>query len=321
MAEDPNSESDLTVVIPAHNEEENLPILVREVELLRGQSGLIISLLFVDDGSTDKTAEVIRQLAAERTWVTGLRLTRNFGHQAAISVGLQRARGKVVGVMDADLQDRPTDLLELYRRLCAEDADVAYAVRRSRRENLLKRASYSAFYRVLARVAKISIPVDSGDFCVMQWAFVERLNYLPERLRFVRGLRAWVGGKQVAVPVDRDRRRAGTSQYNMARLFRLAGDGLITFSDTPLRLASGLGFLVAGVSFVSALLVLVWKLLGLLPQGAGVATIALAVLFLGGIQLVTIGILGEYVGRILEEVKGRPIAIIAEEISAAKPHD
>jgi dolichol-phosphate mannosyltransferase len=322
MLEDQSiSETELTVVVPAHNEEENLPVLVRELESLREQSGLRISVLFVDDGSSDRTPELIRQFACERPWITGLRLTRNFGHQAAISIGLQRARGNVIGIMDADLQDRPKDLLDLYRRLHAEGADVAYAVRRSRRENFLKRIAYGTFYRLLARMSKIPIPVDSGDFCVMRSAFVERLNDLPERLRFVRGLRAWVGGKQVPVPVDRDARRAGTPQYSMAKLFRLAGDGLITFSDTPLRVASIVGFLVAGLSFIGTIVVIVWKLMGLLPEGGGVATIALAVLFLGGIQLVTIGILGEYVGRIFEEVKSRPVAMIAEEFSGSGRHD
>lgn len=315
------SEAGLTVVVPAHNEEENLPVLVRELESVCRESGLTLRVLIVDDGSTDGTTEVIRQLAAEHRWIAGVLLTRNFGHQAAISIGLQHARGNVIGVMDADLQDRPADLVELYRRLEAEGADVAYAVRRSRRESLLKRTSYKAFYRLLGKVSKIPIPIDSGDFCVMRWPFVERLNRLPERLRFVRGLRAWVGGKQIAVPVDRDSRRAGTASYDITRLFRLAGDGLITFSDTPLRLATVLGFLVAGMSFIVGLLVIAWKLMGLLPQGAGVATIALAVLFLGGVQLLTIGILGEYVGRIFEEVKGRPIAIVAEEISPSQRND
>ena len=216
--------------------------------------------------------------------------------------------------MDADLQDRPSDLLALYRRWQSGDADVVYAVRRSRRESRVMQLAYRAFYRILARVAKVSIPLDSGDFCVMDASFVRRLNELPERVRFVRGLRAWLGGRQVPVPVDRDPRRAGRPQYTLPRLVRLAGDGVVSFSDMPLRLASVLGVMVSLAAFAGALLVIVWKLMGLLPTGAGIATIALSVLFLGGIQLLTIGILGEYVGRIFDEIKARPVAVVAQVV-------
>lgn len=302
---------DLCVVAPAHNEAENLPILVREVRAVMAEARVAIQIVLVDDGSRDGTAAVIRRLVRENGDVRGVILARNFGHQAAISVGLRHARGRAVAVMDADLQDRPTDLLALYQRWQA-GADVAYAVRRSRREGLLMSTAYRLFYRILARVADIPIPVDSGDFCVMDARFVAQLNRLPERLRYVRGLRAWLGGRQAAVPVDRDARRAGVPQYTLFKLFRLAADGLVSFSYMPLRLASLVGFIFSGAAFLGVLTVLVWKLMGLLPSGAATATIALSVLFLGGIQLLTIGILGEYVGRIFDEVKHRPVAIVAE---------
>jgi dolichol-phosphate mannosyltransferase len=241
-------------------------------------------------------------------------LTRNFGHQAAISVGLAHVRGGAVAIMDADLQDRPADALLLYQKCRAARADVAYAVRRTRPENLVKRAAYRLFYRILARLARISIPLDSGDFCVMDRPFVDRLNALPERLRFVRGLRSWIGGLQIGVPVDRDARRAGEPKYTMRALVRLAIDGLVSFSDVPLRLASVMGFVVSGMSVLGIVVVLVWRMAGLLPSGGGIATIALSILFLGGVQLLTAGILGEYVGRIFEEVKGRPVALVAEHV-------
>jgi dolichol-phosphate mannosyltransferase len=169
----------------------------------------------------------------------------------------------------------------------------------------------------LARLARISIPLDSGDFCVMSRPFVDRLNALPERLRFVRGLRSWIGGTQIGVEVDRGARRAGVPKYTFPKLVRLAVDGLVSFSDVPLRLASILGFAVSGLAAVGIVIVSIWKLTGQLPAGAGVATIALSILFLGGVQLLTAGILGEYVGRIFEEVKRRPVAMVAELIGVS----
>jgi len=305
---------DLCIVVPAFNEEENLPALHRELDAALSGRGIAFTLLVVDDGSRDGTARILRDLAARDPRVSALRLSRNFGHQAAISAGLDHARGRAIAVMDADLQDRPADLVLLYERWEA-GADVAYAVRRSRPERAGLRASYRLFYRLLARIAEVQIPLDAGDFCVMDAAFVARMNALPERLRFVRGLRAWMGGRQEAVPVDRGTRRHGDSQYTIAKLVRLALDGLFSFSDAPLRLSSIVGAAISLLAFAGAIVVLAWKFMGLLPSGAGIATLALGVFFLGGIQLLTIGILGEYVSRIFREVKRRPVAVVAEVIS------
>lgn len=305
-------------MVPAFNEASNLAELHGELRSALESRGVSFTLLVVDDGSRDGTFDLVRQLAATDPRVRGLRLSRNFGHQEAISIGLQHARGRAVAVMDADLQDRPADLLRLLDRW-RDGADVAYAVRRSRRESLPRRMAYRAFYRLLAGVADVAIPMDSGDFCVMDAAFVERLNALPERLRFVRGLRAWLGGRQDRVDVDRDARRHGEPQYTFAKLLRLAFDGIFSFSDAPLRFASLVGAGVAFAAFGGAIVVLIWKALGQLPEGAGLATIALGVFFLGGLQLLTIGILGEYVGRIFREVKARPVAMVAE-IVASPPH-
>ena len=305
---------DLCVVVPAFNEEENLPVLYAELAQTLDAKGIRFELLVVDDGSRDGSVDTLRRLTAADDRVRALRLSRNFGHQEAISIGLQHARGRAVAIMDADLQDRPTDLVLLYERWQA-GADVAYAVRRTRRETLRRRFAYRLFYRVLARLADVQIPLDAGDFCVMDGAFVERMNALPERLRFVRGLRAWLGGRQERVPVDRDARRHGEPQYSFGKLVRLALDGLFSFSDAPLRMASLVGALISVLAFGGALLIVVWKAMGLLPSGAGVATIALGVFFLGGLQLLTIGILGEYISRIFREVKARPVAVVAEVIS------
>lgn len=305
---------DLSIVVPAFNEEANLPVLYEEVASAMREAGIRFELVVVDDGSRDATADILRDLAARSPAVRGLRLSRNFGHQPAISTGLAHARGAAVAVMDADLQDRPADLVAMYRHWRESGADVVYAVRRSRRESLVMRSAYRLFYRVLHATSNVRIPLDSGDFCVMSAPFVERLVELPERLRFVRGLRAWLGGVQEPFPVDRDARRAGQPQYTLRKLVRLAADGIVTFSDAPLRIATVAGAVVSGLSFVAALVVLGWRLAGLLPAGAGLATIALSVLFLGGVQLLTIGLLGEYVGRIFDEVKRRPVAVVAEEI-------
>ena len=316
MSADARPLPDLSIVVPAFNEEENLPVLHRELAQALDARGLSFQLLIVDDGSRDHTPEILRQLARQDSRVVGLKLSRNFGHQDAISIGLQHARGRAVAVMDADLQDRPSDLLLLYERWHG-GADVAYAVRRTRREWLGRRLAYLFFYRALARMADVQIPLDSGDFCVMDAAFVERLNALPERLRFVRGLRAWLGGRQEAVPVDRDARRHGQPQYTFSKLLRLALDGLFSFSDAPLRLASLVGASVSVLAFAGAIVVLAWKIMGELPRGAGVATIALGVFLLGGLQLLTIGSLGEYISRIFREVKARPVAVVAEIIAAS----
>jgi dolichol-phosphate mannosyltransferase len=204
--------------------------------------------------------------------------------------------------------------LALYHQCRATSADVAYAVRHTRQEGLLKRGAYHVFYRLLGWLARIDIPLDSGDFCVMDRRAVDRLNALPERLRFVRGLRSWTGGRQIGVLVNRDARRSGEPKYGIGKLIRLAVDGLVSFSDVPLRLASVLGFWVSGLSVIGMIVILIWRFRGELPSGAGIATIALSILFLGGVQLLTAGILGEYVGRIFDEVKRRPVALIAEHI-------
>jgi dolichol-phosphate mannosyltransferase len=311
-------EPELGIVVPAYNEAENLPVLFREVADAMNAAGCAFEMLIVDDGSSDETADAIRRLAETDSRISGLVLTRNFGHQAAISIGLSYIRGDAVAIMDADLQDRPADVLRLLKECRAASADVAYAIRANRKENAFKRAAYHTFYRLLGRLARIDIPLDAGDFCIMDRRAVDRLNALPERLRFVRGLRTWIGGKQIGVVVERDVRRAGQPKYTIVKLIRLAVDGLVSFSDVPLRLASILGFTVSGLAAIGILVVLIWRLTGKLPSGAGLATIALSILFLGGVQLLTAGILGEYVGRIFDEVKRRPVALVAEEIACSK---
>ena len=303
----------LTVVIPAYNEELNLRHVAAALSGTLDPAGIEYRLLFVDDGSRDRTSEVVRELAEGDARIGGLRLSRNFGHQAAVTAGLEHGMDDAVAVMDADLQDTPADLLAMFRRL-EEGADVVYGVRRTRSEGPILQLAFRTFYRLLRLVADVEMPLDAGDFCVMRGEVLAHLNSLPERLRFVRGLRAWVGFRQVAWPIDRPPRRSGRSKYNLSRRLRFASDGLVSFSHAPLRLATIFGGGVSALAFIGALVVLYWKLSGQTPSGAGIATISLSVLFLGGVQLLSIGILGEYIGRIFDEVKGRPVAIVAEEI-------
>jgi len=243
-------------------------------------------------------------------------LARNFGHQVAISAGLDHARGAGVVIMDADLQDPPEVLPQFIDKL-REGHDVVYAIRERRKEGRLKRAAYSAFYRLLRRVANIDIPLDSGDFCIMNRRVVDLLVSMPERNRFVRGIRSWVGLDQVGLAYERHTRYAGKPKYTFRRLLYLALDGLISFSYMPLRMITVLGFGVSALSIILAIFYAVKKLVaGLNPPGF--ATLVVAIFFLAGVQLTTLGVVGEYIGRIFEEVKRRPL-YVARSITRGQP--
>jgi polyisoprenyl-phosphate glycosyltransferase len=235
-------------------------------------------------------------------------LARNFGHQVAISAGLDYARGAGVIVMDADLQDPPEVLPQFIAKWQAGH-DVVYAIREQRKENWLKRAAYAAFYRILRRVANIDIPLDAGDFCIMDRRVVDLLVGMPERNRFVRGIRSWVGLDQVGLAYERHARHAGRPKFTFTRLIYLALDGLVSFSYIPLRVITVLGFGVSLISIILAIFYAIKRLtVGLSPPGF--ATITVAIFFLAGMQLTTIGVIGEYIGRIFEEVKQRPLYVV-----------
>ena len=301
----------LSVVIPVLNEEATLPTLHERLTDVLAPLPFPYELVLVDDGSTDRTPELLRQLRSSDPRVKYIRLARNFGHQAALTAGLAHATGQAVVVMDADLQDPPEVIPELLERW-QEGYEVVYAIRRHRKEPPTQRLAYALFYRLLSRIASLNIPLDAGDFCLMDREVVEQLNALPERNRFLRGLRSWVGFRQIGVEYERQARYAGRTKYDFWRLMRLAVDGLVSFSFLPLRIASSIGFLVSVVSMIVALYYVVLRLSGS-GEPAGFAAIIVAVLFLGGVQLITIGIMGEYVGRIFDEVKKRPVYIVLEE--------
>jgi polyisoprenyl-phosphate glycosyltransferase len=298
----------LSVVIPAFNEQENLPILYKRLRETLDKVEPDFEIVFIDDGSRDNSLEIMHALAAKDEKVCVVELARNFGHQVAISAGLDYARGQGVIIMDADLQD-PPEVLPQFIDKWREGHDVVYAIRTNRKEGWFKVKAYSLFYRLLQHVANIEIPIDAGDFCIMDRKVVDILVQMPERNRFVRGIRSWVGLDQVGLAYEREARNSGQPKYTLTRLTFLALDGLVSFSYIPLRMITLLGISVSIISILLAIFYIIKKLTyGLNPPGF--ATTVVAIFFLAGIQLITIGVIGEYVGRIFEEVKRRPLYVI-----------
>ncbi len=309
----------ISIVLPCYNEEAILPEALRRFTLAGQSFGKPYEILIINDGSRDNSQDIITDYSKSDPNVKLINFSRNFGHQAAISCGLRHASGNVVIVMDIDLQDPPE---ELHRFLAKwkEGYDVVYAVRQHRKENIFKRASYALFYKMLRRLANVDIPLDSGDFCVLDRKIVDLLNNMPERNRFVRGLRAWVGFKQIGIPYDRHARTAGETKYSLTKLFGLALSGLFSFSKFPLRFITVLGFSIsigsfAGLIFFTLHRLLDFKIFGYSPRDVpGTATIVTCLLFVGGIQLICLSFMGEYLGIIYEEVKNRPGWIIESRV-------
>lgn len=303
---------DLCIVVPAYNEAENLDAFYNEVSAALSPLGISYTFLIVNDGSVDATPSILARLRSRDQRVHYITLARNFGLQAALTAGLAHARGRAVIVMDADLQDDPR---AIGRFLAAwrEGAQVVYAVRTNRKEGAIKRLLFWSFYRMLAKLADVQVPRDAGSFALYDRRVVDQLNALPERNRYLPGLRAWVGFRQVGIPVERRARHAGEPAQSFGRLVSLALDGMLSFSKAPLRFATMLGFAVTALSAFAVLIVIYWRFVQRsFPSGVGLATIALSLLFLGGVQLLVIGISGEYIGRVYDEVKQRPHFVIAE---------
>lgn len=298
---------ELSVIIPVFNEAENLATLYSRLTRALVNLGMSYEIILVDDGSQDQSPEMLRKMEAEDHRIVIVEFARNFGHQVAISAGLEHSRGRAVCIMDADLQD-PPEVLHTFLAKWQEGWEVVYAVRTERKEWWGKRLAYAGFYRLLQRVANIEIPLDAGDFCVMDRKVVDLLVRMPERNRFVRGIRSWVGFKQIGVTYERQARHAGTPKYTLRKLLYLALDGLVSFSHMPLRIITLLGFTVSMLSFLVASFYIIKKI----TIGVGVAgftTLVVSIFFLAGIQLMTIGVIGEYIGRISDEVKRRPLYV------------
>ncbi len=300
----------ISVVVPLFNERETIAELHRRIAEVLDELDVPAEIVLVDDGSSDATPHLLDTLADADPRVRPVHLTRNFGHQAAVSAGIDLARGEAVIVLDGDLQD-PPELIPDLLRLWKEGNDVVFAVRRRRRGSFLKLLAYKIFYRILGAVSDLPIPLDSGDFGLMDRRVVDALKRLPERVRFVRGLRAFVGFRQVGLEYDRPDRLAGEPKYTVSKLFALAADGLVSFSARPLRLVTALGLASAAV----ALGLTAWVLADALATRTaprGWASTLVVVLFMGSVQLLSLGIIGEYIRLIFLEAKGRPTYLIRE---------
>jgi dolichol-phosphate mannosyltransferase len=303
----------LSIVLPCFDEEAVLPETHRRISgCLERLDGVAAEILYVDDGSSDMTATILDELARTDPRVRVLHLSRNFGHQMAITAGIEHAAGDAVVVMDADLQDPPELLAELVARW-REGYHVVYGVRSARGDDTrFKRTTARGFYRLLNRLSDTPIPSDVGDFRLMDRAVVDAFLSMPERDRFVRGMVAWLGFRQAAVPYARPERPAGTTKYPFARMARFAADALVSFSLAPLRFATVLGFVASLVAVAGIVWALVVYAIGDTVQGW--TTILVAVLFLGGVQLLALGIIGEYLGRVYREAKRRPLYVVERRV-------
>lgn len=298
----------LSIVFPIYNERENLASLVARVKGALRRITDAFEVVLVDDGSRDGSSEILDALQAADHRFKVIHFSRNFGHQAALQAGLDATTGRTVVLMDADLQD-PPELIEDLLAKWREGYDVVYAVRKKRKEPSWKRIAYTAFYRILKAIANIDTPVDAGDFCLMDRRVVDVLVSLRERNRFLRGLRSWVGFRQTGVEYERQARHAGQPKYTLHKLISLAVTGYVGFSAFPLRMAAWLGMSAAAAGLLMAIWVVVDRLTDPTVPHGWASTCSL-ILFIGGVQMVVLGVIGEYLGRVYDEVRGRPLYVI-----------
>lgn len=299
----------LSFVLPVHNEEESLPAMYEALVKTIGQLGESAEMIFVDDGSTDRSYDVLVGLHERDPRVKVVQLSRNFDHQTALTAGLDYASGQAIVTMDADLQHPPEVAIEMLKRWRA-GAAVVYTERLERRgDSPLRRLIAKWYYRLLERMTEITVPMDAGDFRLMDRRVVQSLRHMRERNRYLRGMVSWIGFPYESVSFVQQKRRAGRSKYSLVRLLKFAKDGIMSFSVVPLRLILNIGFVLSAVSFLAGMAAIVVKLLHvyIIP---GWTSVIVGISFLGGIQLVVLGIIGEYVGRIYEEVKQRPLYIV-----------
>lgn len=307
----------LSVVAPCYNEQDVLPEFLRRVGAVLDALGGVAEIVVVDDGSHDRTWQVMTDAAAGDPRIVAVRLMRNHGHQLALSAGLSVCRGERIMIIDADLQDPPELLREMMALMDSEGADVVYGQRRQRDgETLFKRATAGAFYRLIGRMTDVEIPLDAGDFRLITRRVLDLLIAMPERHRFVRGMVAWIGGKQVPLPYDRKARAAGESKYPLTRMLRFAADAITAFSVVPLMASMTIGWIMAAVGFAFFVYSIVGWLAGAnLP---GWTSLMAAVGLLGGMQFLMLGIIGAYLGRLYDQSKGRPLFMIREIVGGPK---
>jgi polyisoprenyl-phosphate glycosyltransferase len=304
---------DISIVIPVYFEEENIfPLYERLYSVLSLDMGLYYEIIFVNDGSTDASVENILLLQKKDPNVRLIDFSRNFGHQIAVTAGIDHASGNTIVLIDADLQDPPELIKKMYN-LYKEGYDVVYAKRRSREgESLFKKLTASLFYRLLDRITDIDIPLDTGDFRLISRRVVEELKRMPEKSRFIRGMVSWVGFRQTFIEYDRDKRHSGKTGYSLFKMINFSINGITSFSSFPLKLATISGFLISFITFIYILKILYLKIFTV-ETIPGWSSIMVSNLFLGGIILLTLGILGEYIGRIYTELKKRPLYIIKDK--------
>ena len=306
----------LSIVVPCFNEQDSLPEFHRRMSAAAGATGEAYEIVFVDDGSSDRTWEVLRALSATDPTVVAVKLSRNHGHQLALTAGLTQCRGERVLVIDADLQD-PPELLGAMLAMLDAGADVVYGQRRSRAgETRFKTATAAAFYRLLRRLVEIDIPLDAGDFRLMSRRALDVLNAMPEHHRFIRGMVSWIGLRQVPILYDRDARYAGETKYPLRKMIRFALDAITGFSVAPLRLASVLGGVAAALSLLLMIYTLGSWLLG--HTTPGWTSLSSIVLLIGSVQLMVLGIIGEYLGRLYIEAKRRPLFVIETVVASQR---
>jgi len=309
----------ITIIAPIFNEIENLPVLYERISEVMEKSGNSWELLLIDDGSTDGSTDEIREMSKKDKRIKPIIFARNFGHQIAVTAGLDYSKGDAVVIIDSDLQDPPEVILELIEKW-RDGYEVVYAVRAEREgETFFKKITASIFYRLIFKITDVKIPLDTGDFRLMDRKVVEVMNSMREHHRFLRGMSAWVGFKQIGVPYKRAARLTGETKYPFKKMLKLALTAITGFSYVPLQIATYIGFISAGVSLVAIPIVILLRILGS-QQFIGQASTLIAVLFLGGVQLISLGILGEYIGRIYDEVKGRPLYIVSEAPSENTNH-
>jgi polyisoprenyl-phosphate glycosyltransferase len=302
---------ELSIIIPIYNEEGNLQLLYERISKVAASITNDYELIFINDGSRDNSLPLIVSMAQSDQHVRYINFSRNFGHQIAVTAGIDHCTGEAVAIIDADLQDPPELIVELYNKM-NEGYQVVYARRRSRSgESFMKKFTAKMFYRILAKITSIKIPVDTGDFRIMHRKIIDVLKQMPEQQKYLRGQIAWAGFKQTYILYDRDERHAGSTGYTYKKMIRFALDGITGFSNLPLKFATIAGFIVSGVTFLVSLYALYARFIAK-DYVPGWTSLILAVLFIGGVQLISIGIIGEYMSRMSANVRNRPLYIVDE---------
>ena len=301
----------ISVIIPIYNEEKNIPLLFERLKTALETTGQSFELIYVNDGSKDQSILVIKNLVKDFSFVKYINFSRNFGHQIAVSAGLDLCKGTEVVIIDADGQDPPELIPLLYKKL-EEGFEIVYAKRKSRKgESTLKLLTAKWFYKLLAKLTSIDIPMDTGDFRIIHRKVVDQINKMPEKQKFLRGQMAWVGFRQTFLEYDRDERMSGDTGYTFRKMFRLAMDGITSFSNFPLRVATISGFLCAFIGFILIIYTLYSRYV-LKDYEPGWSSLMVTIIFIGGIQLIGIGIIGEYISRIYDNIRNRPLYIVDE---------